>query len=103
MALKDSTLRFSSRVENYIRYRPGDPPAMIDLLKTECGLTSSSVVADIGSGTGKLTELFLTQGNRAFGVEPNADLRRASRFWQAIPLSSASMEPRKPQPCRTTA
>jgi SAM-dependent methyltransferase len=77
MALKDSTLRFSSRVENYIRYRPGYPPAMIDLLKTECGLTSSSVVADIGSGTGKLTELFLKHGNRVFGVEPNADMRRA--------------------------
>jgi SAM-dependent methyltransferase len=77
MALKDSTQRFSSRVENYIRYRPGYPPGILDLLKTECGLTASSVVADIGSGTGKLTELFLKNGNQVLGVEPNPDMRHA--------------------------
>lgn len=73
----DSTKRFSSRVENYVRYRPGYPPEIIELLRDECGLTPDAVVADIGSGTGKLTELFLENGNRIFGVEPNREMREA--------------------------
>ena len=67
--------RFSSRVENYARYRPDYPSAIIDLLKNECGLTSESIIADIGSGTGKLSELLLANGNRVIGVEPNDAMR----------------------------
>lgn len=74
---RDPTKRFSSRVENYVRYRPGYPKAILDLLKSECGLTSRSVVADLGSGTGKLAELFLANGNPVFGVEPNREMREA--------------------------
>ena len=74
---RDSTKRFSSRVSNYVRYRPGYPAEIIELLKTECGLTRASVVADVGSGTGKLTELFLTNGNLVFGIEPNQEMREA--------------------------
>lgn len=74
----DSTKRFSSRVENYIKYRPGYPSAVIDLLATKCGLTTDSVIADIGSGTGILTELFLKHGNPVFGVEPNREMREAA-------------------------
>jgi SAM-dependent methyltransferase len=74
----DSTQRFSSRVKNYIKYRPGYPPAVLDLLKEKCGLTGASVVADIGSGTGILTELFLRNGNPVFAVEPNGDMRSAA-------------------------
>ena len=50
------TQRFSKRVENYVRYRPSYPREIIELLRTECDLTVDSVVADVGSGTGKLTE-----------------------------------------------
>src|SRR5207244_3803104 len=78
MAVKDATQRFSSRVENYIRYRPGYPSQILDLLKSECGLTSSSVIADIGSGTGILTRMLLENGNSVFGVEPNPDMRAAA-------------------------
>ena len=74
----DSTKRFSSRVENYIKYRPGYPPDMLDLLKKKCGLPDASVIADIGSGTGILTELFLRNGNPVFGVEPNREMREAA-------------------------
>jgi SAM-dependent methyltransferase len=73
----DPTKRFSSRVENYIRYRPGYPKEILNLLEAECGLTQQSVIADIGSGTGKLTELFLANGNAVFGVEPNREMREA--------------------------
>ena len=73
----DSTKRFSSRVDNYVRYRPGYPAEIIDLLRKGCGLTKDSIIADIGSGTGKLSELFLHAGCKVFGVEPNKEMREA--------------------------
>ena len=59
---KDPTERFSSRVANYVRYRPSYPPAAIDLLQTRCGLGATTVVADVGSGTGILARLLLARG-----------------------------------------
>jgi len=73
----DPTKRFGNRVENYLKYRPRYPAQIIPLLQQECGLTRESLVADIGSGTGFLTELFLQNGNRVVGVEPNAEMRVA--------------------------
>ncbi|MDQ1300745.1 MAG: hypothetical protein QG637_665, partial [Chloroflexota bacterium] len=32
------TERFSTRVENYIKYRPDYPPDVLELLRAECGL-----------------------------------------------------------------
>src|SRR3982074_1557174 len=69
------TARFSDRVENYVRYRPGYPPEVLDLLRTECGLWPSHIVADIASGTGVFTRLLLENGNSVFAVEPNAAMR----------------------------
>ena len=83
MPISDSISRFSSRVENYIRYRPGYPPAILELLKSECGLAPDSVIADIGSGTGKLSEIFLKNGNRVFAVEPNPNMRQAGEKYLA--------------------
>jgi SAM-dependent methyltransferase len=77
MPVTDPTQRFSSRVGNYVRYRPGYPPEVVDLLRKECGLTSSALIADIASGTGIFTRMLLENGNRVFGVEPNADMRKA--------------------------
>ncbi len=73
----DSKQRFSSRVENYVKYRPGYPAEIVDTLARECGLLPTSLVADIGSGTGLLARLFLDYGCRVFGVEPNAEMRAA--------------------------
>ena len=74
---REPTRRFSSRVDNYIRFRPGYPKEILGLLQSECGLNNRSIIADIGSGTGKLTELFLQNGNPVFGVEPNREMREA--------------------------
>jgi SAM-dependent methyltransferase len=74
----DSAQRFSNRVENYIKFRTGYPGALIETLRKECGLTELSTIADIGSGTGILTELFLRNGNHVAGVEPNRDMREAA-------------------------
>lgn len=73
------TERFSSRVEDYKKYRPHYPREVVDTLREECGLDPSALIADIGSGTGCLTELFLEYGNSVFAVEPNCDMREAGR------------------------
>jgi SAM-dependent methyltransferase len=79
MTFADAKERFSNRAADYVRYRPGYPAALLDLLRDECGLRAeeSCVIADIGSGTGLLAEVFLKQGNRVFGVEPNQEMRQA--------------------------
>lgn len=79
----DSKERFSDRVENYVRFRPGYPPEVVEVLKQKCGLTRDSVVADIASGTGIFTRLLLENGNHVFGVEPNADMRRSGEGYLA--------------------
>ena len=77
--LKSPTARFSDRVENYVRYRPGYPSGIIDLLCTECGLLPHHAIADVASGTGLFTRLLLENGNQVFAVEPNAEMREAGQ------------------------
>jgi SAM-dependent methyltransferase len=82
----NSKERFSNRVADYVRYRPGYPRAVLELLSEECGLAPESVVADIGSGTGILTQTLLENGNLVYGVEPNAEMRAAGEeFLAAYP------------------
>jgi SAM-dependent methyltransferase len=69
------TERFSDRAAGYTLYRPGYPREILGALERCCGLTPSAVVADIGSGTGKLTELFLDYGNLVYAIEPNDAMR----------------------------
>ena len=86
MPVTDPTQRFSSRVDNYVRYRPGYPPDVLELLKDECGLTPETVVADIASGTGIWTRWLLENGNPVYGVEPNEEMRKAGEaFLQSYP------------------
>jgi SAM-dependent methyltransferase len=73
----EATKRFSSRANQYARHRPSYPNEVITLLERECGLTWRSVVADVAYGTGLFTRLLLENGNRVYGVEPNAEMRRA--------------------------
>jgi SAM-dependent methyltransferase len=74
----DVTKRFSNRVNDYIKYRPGYPEEIVPFLKKNCGLKGSSVIADIGSGTGKSAEIFLKNGNSVMAVEPNLEMREAA-------------------------
>lgn len=76
--MSDTVHRFSNRVANYVKYRPGYPPEVLELFKNEMGLTKASVMADIGSGTGLSTRPFLENGNTVYGVEPNAAMRAAA-------------------------
>jgi SAM-dependent methyltransferase len=74
----DPLRRFSDRVDDYVRYRPGYPPAVIGLLQAEAGLGPASAVADVGAGTGIFTRLLLDTGAKVFAVEPNEAMRGAA-------------------------
>jgi SAM-dependent methyltransferase len=71
----NSTTRFSNRVEDYVKYRPGYPKDILNYLSTHFGLSSEKIIADIGSGTGISTEMFLAEGYTVFAVEPNKEMR----------------------------
>jgi len=72
------TTRFSNRVENYVKYRPSYPQEIIPFLESRIGLREPVRIADIGSGTGLFSEIFLKKGYAVLGIEPNEDMRRAS-------------------------
>lgn len=74
---RDSVERFSDRVDNYAKYRPRYPAAVLDCLRSAAGLTAASVIADIGAGTGLLTELLLQGGGAVYAVEPGDAMRGA--------------------------
>lgn len=79
--MTETPYRFSQRVDNYIKYRPRYPQAVLDLLQIECQLSNADVIADIGSGTGILSDLFLRNGNPVFGVEPDPDMRAGAEYY----------------------
>jgi len=72
-----SITRFSNRVSNYAKYRPGYPASILRLLENEIGFEPQKDIADIGSGTGLLSKLFLGNDNLVYGVEPNDEMRMA--------------------------
>ena len=79
----DSRKRFSNRVDDYVRYRPGYPPALLEWVHGELGADVPAHVADIGAGTGISSKMFLEAGHEVFAVEPNAEMRAAAEQWLA--------------------
>ena len=76
--MTDPKDRFTDCVDDYVRYRPTYPPALLELITRKCGLGAGRVAADIGSGTGILSRLLLQSGGRVVGVEPNGAMRAAA-------------------------
>ncbi|MDQ3321656.1 MAG: class I SAM-dependent methyltransferase [Acidobacteriota bacterium] len=77
--MSNTVERFSNRVENYVKYRPGYPTEVLQTFQDEMNLQKTSVIADIGSGTGISAGVFLENGNPVFGVEPNEAMRTAAQ------------------------
>ena len=100
----DSKERFSSRVGAYRAFRPRYPSTVLHVLQHQCGLTSASVIADVGAGTGILAELFLQHGNSVFAVEPNREMRSAceqlgSRYPLLTPIDGCAEATTLPDRC----
>ena len=74
----DPTRRFSDRVEYYVRFRPGYPPALLHCLQQHTGLNRTATVADLGAGTGIFTALLLPLAGCVHAVEPNTAMRAAA-------------------------
>jgi len=72
------TERFSNRVDNYRRYRPGYPAEVVDLIRQTARLSPGDPIADVGSGTGIFTRRLLEAGYEVFAVEPNQEMRKAA-------------------------
>lgn len=74
----DPKSRFSDRVEFYVRSRPKYPLALLEFCRSQLGLLPGHHLADIGSGTGFLSELFVRNGYDVTAIEPNAPMRAAA-------------------------
>jgi SAM-dependent methyltransferase len=82
-ATHDPKARFSDRVDDYIKYRPHYSPDVVRALQQACGLRPEHTIADVGCGTGLLAKIFLENGNRVVGVEPNREMRIAGENYLA--------------------
>lgn len=71
----NASRRFNNHAQDYHKYRPRYPEAIITYLESNIGLKKTHAIADIGSGTGIFTELFLRNGYPIAAIEPNAEMR----------------------------
>src|SRR5208337_5608057 len=80
---REPVARFSDRAGDYAKYRPHYSPEVVEALRQACGLRPEHLIADVGSGPGLLAEIFLDNGNRVIGVEPNHEMRIAGEDYLA--------------------
>ena len=66
---------FDGKGTIYAQFRPTYPRTLLDYLRGNLGVNSRSIIADIGSGTGILTQLLLDNFGKVLAVEPNHDMR----------------------------
>lgn len=71
----DSTQKFSGLANEYTVGRPTYANQFIESLYSRYGFGEQSVIADIGSGTGKFARQLLEKGSFVYCVEPNGDMR----------------------------
>lgn len=71
----DNTKKFNGIADEYTQSRPSYAAEFIKCLFSKYDFSDSSVVADIGSGTGKFAKQILDKGCNVICVEPNTDMR----------------------------
>ena len=72
------TTRFSNHADNYMKYRPSYPEAVVNFLEEIFNLQKHHRIADIGSGTGLFAELLLKKGYAVVCIEPNDEMRKTA-------------------------
>jgi SAM-dependent methyltransferase len=84
----DARERFGNRADDYARYRPSYPPALIDAILD--GFRAPDV-ADLGAGTGISARLLAACGARVYAVEPNETMRSAIECVEGVvPVAGAA-------------
>ncbi|MDR1913097.1 MAG: class I SAM-dependent methyltransferase [Clostridiales bacterium] len=76
----DSKERFTTRAEDYAKYRPEYPEQVIDYFIRRTGITQNSIIVDIGSGTGKFSGMLCAREYNVIGVEPNKAMREQAEI-----------------------
>lgn len=71
----DTTGKFSGLAKDYTASRPAYSADFIDYLYNQYDFSRISVIADIGSGTGKFSKQLLDKQSEVYCVEPNNDMR----------------------------
>ncbi len=94
--MSDATARFTGRADHYARHRPLYPAALLETLIAEARLQPQDVVADVGAGTGILSEILLRHGNTVIAVEPNASMRAGlaplQQAWPSLRVTGGAAE-----------
>jgi ubiquinone/menaquinone biosynthesis C-methylase UbiE len=95
--VKHGADRYSNKTEDYAKYRPNFPAEIVEYLYSKGIIDESSVIADIGSGTGRFTRLLLERGNLVYGVERNNEMRSKAeellaQFRNFISISGSAEE-----------
>ncbi len=71
----DTTVKFSGKAKEYTQGRPSYAREFIEALYNDYGFSDVSVIADIGSGTGKFAKQLLDKESIVYCIEPNTDMR----------------------------
>jgi len=69
---------FDGYAGDYTVGRPGYAPELLECMYGKYGMSRKSVIADIGSGTGKFAKHLIERGSEVYCVEPNDDMRRTA-------------------------
>lgn len=90
---QDPLRRFSGRAGEYAKYRPNYPEEAIDaILEGFGGHERSSVVADVGAGTGISARQLAGRGLRVFAIEPNPVMRAAAEAHEGVEFREGTAE-----------
>ncbi len=72
---QDRLTRFSTRADDYARFRPSYPAGAIEAILDGLGDPAGLTCLDVGAGTGISARLLAERGCRVIAVEPNASMR----------------------------
>ena len=84
--------RFTTRAENYAKYRPSYPDALIDRLVADLDPSSKLVAADVGAGTGISSRLLADRGIEVIAIEPNIAMREVAQAHPLVKFCDGSAE-----------
>lgn len=76
----DSKELFSKKVEQYRNARPKYSCGLLSFMKDAFEIDETTMIADIGAGTGIFTELLLDLGAKVIAIEPNAAMAEQLRL-----------------------